>query len=141
MSKKFEIPKLHSKPNLMAAVAVYYASLITNDPIDLTKAESTLHEMGVNVDVLRRYINMHNTEIKNSGCSNAIISLLTQKPKLGDPSTRRKKEQNVKSLPDIECQRCGHSWKSRSRYGAPVVRCHKCNTRVDVRAKMMEVPA
>ena len=42
MSKKFEIPKLHSKPNLMAAVAVYYASLITNDPIDFLFIESLI---------------------------------------------------------------------------------------------------
>ena len=131
-------PKIHSKPNLMAAVVVYYASLIAGEPIDLNQAESTFHEMGVNVDVLRRYINLHNKEIKESGCSSEIVSLLPQAPRLRDPSIRRKIEQHLEAVPDIECKRCGHRWKSRTRYGAPVVRCHNCGARVEIREKMGE---
>ena len=131
-------PKVHAKPSLMAAVAVYYGSLIAGEPIDLNKSESVFHELGVNVDVLRRYINLHNKEIKESGCPSEIVSLLTQPPKLKDPGIRRKIEMKIKDVPNVKCPRCGHQWKSRSRYGNPTTRCHKCNARVDVREKIAE---
>lgn len=131
--------KLHAKPNLMAAVVVYYGSLIAGEPIDLNKTENVFHELGVNVDVLRRYINLHNKEIKESGCPSEIVSLLTQAPKLKDPGIRRKTEMKIKDMPNVKCPRCGHQWKSRSRYGNPTTRCHKCNARVDVREKIVEI--
>ena len=138
MSGMTKTPKLHAKPSLMAAVVVYYGSLIAGEPIDLNESENVFHELGVNVDVLRRYINLHNKEIKESGCPSEIVSLLTQTPKLKDPGIRRKIEMKIRDMPDVKCQRCGHQWKSRSRYGSPVTRCHKCNARVDVREKIAE---
>lgn len=123
-------PKNHSKPAIQAAVAVYYAAKITGEDINLGEHEEMFREAGVSVDVLSQYINGHNREIKEIGFSDQAVELLTEKPKLSDPGTRRKKEQKLEALPDVECSECGHKWKSRSRYGRPVVRCHKCGARV-----------
>lgn len=33
---------------------------------------------------------------------------------------------------NVLCQKCGHSWKSRSRFGRPFVKCHRCHATVAV---------
>ena len=135
-----ETPRIHSKPQLMAAVAVYYASAMNGEPIDLNESEEVFYEMGVNVGVLKAYINKHNREIKASGCPKEIIELLTAKPKRKTHKiTRKKLKEEVIRMPLIICQKCGHEWKSRTRYGRPVVRCHRCGAYVDVRDKLQEV--
>ena len=49
MSGMTKTPKVHAKPSLMAAVVVYYGSLIAGEPIDLNESENVFHELGVNV--------------------------------------------------------------------------------------------
>ena len=121
----------HSKPNLQAAVAVWYASVMAGEPIDLNQAEEAFREAGVNVDVLRRYINLHNNEIRESKADPEAVKVLVTTPRLSDPGFRRRVAEKLPSLPDVRCS-CGYSWKSRSRFGRSVVRCHKCGNRVEV---------
>lgn len=128
-------PPNHSKPNIQAALAVYYAALISGEPLDLNECEEEFHRSGVSVDVLRTYINGHNRDIRASDAPEEVKELLTASPRLGDPRTRRMKAEKIRAIPDIECPRCGHVWKSRSRYGKSVVQCHKCGARV-----RLEVP-
>ena len=121
----------HSKPNLQAAVAVWYASVLAGEPIDLNQAEEAFREMGVHIDVLRQYINIHNNEISQSKADPKVVEALVAKPRLSDPGYRRKVAEKLPNLPDVHCS-CGHSWKSRSRFGRSVVRCHRCGRHVEV---------
>ena len=130
-------PKIHSKPNVMAAVAIYYGSILAGEKIDLNEAEPVFHEMGVNVDVLRQYIQGHNREIRSSGCSPEVIKTLTVKITQGHHRARKKIPDRANNAPMITCGRCGHTWKSRSRYGCSTVRCHSCGGHVNVR-KILE---
>lgn len=113
----------HSKPELQAAMA--------GEPIDLNRAEEAFREAGVSVDALRRYINLHNNEIKESKANPEIVKVLVATPRLSDPGFRRRVAEKLTSLPDVHCS-CGYSWKSRSRFGRSVVRCHRCGSRVEV---------
>ena len=81
-------PPNHSKPNIQAALAVYYAALISGEPLDLNECEEEFHRSGVSVDVLRTYINGHNRDIRASDAPEEVKELLTASPRLGDPRTR-----------------------------------------------------
>ena len=125
------IPKVHSKPQIMAAVCLYYGSILAGEKIDLYEAEEVFKEVGINLDVLREYIQAHNREIRTSGSSPEIIKKLTVRITQGH--ARIKTPQEGDNTPVITCGRCDHKWKSRSRYGRPKVRCHRCGAYVVVR--------
>ena len=89
MSKVNRAPKVHSKPDLMAAIVVYYGSILAGEPINLKQSEKDFREMGINMGVLRRCIARHNKEIEDSGCPSEIVHLLTKNFNLKEPKTKK----------------------------------------------------
>ena len=77
-------PKNHTKPALQAAIAVYYAALLNNEPIDTNEVKEVFSEAGISIDALKIHIRNHNNEIRSSGASSEVIDILTRKKTKGE---------------------------------------------------------
>lgn len=118
-------PKNHVKPNLQAAISLYYACMANGEKVDLNEWDQALEEQGLNSETFRAYIRMHNKYIKESEAPKEVIEVLTQKVRKECRYLRKTTKDESRNLPDVHCK-CGHSWKSRTRLGKEKVRCHKC---------------
>ena len=74
-------PKNHTKPALQAAIAVYYAAMLNNEPIDINEVKEVFKEAGISIDALKIHIRNHNNEIRSSGASKEVKDILIRNNK------------------------------------------------------------